>query len=197
LGGTCKVKRQRLVGNLNTSRVLVPSLVEDVGVKLASLSNFLHILMEIESMVLVFPNPKSYYVVFRLQTCIEVGVAPPMIGILIEEEQEFFNMWQIDNLEFREYLLYSLICGYFIFDPKAYGKLKFMVGCPRLYAFKYYCKLEIAFHQYASCKSFCKLDTPSFSMEYHTKSVPMVLDYAQEQLEQWKHSMAICHQLVD
>jgi hypothetical protein len=25
----------------------------------------------------------------------------------------------------------------------------------------------------------------------------MVLDYAQEQLEQWKHSMAICHQLVD
>jgi hypothetical protein len=46
------------------------------------------------------------------------------------EEQKFFNMWQIDYLEFREYLLYNLICGYFIFASKAYGRLKFLVGCP-------------------------------------------------------------------
>jgi hypothetical protein len=44
-----------------------------------------------------------------------------MIGIHIEEH-EFFNMWQVDDLEFREYLLYNFICGYFVLDPKAYGR---------------------------------------------------------------------------
>jgi hypothetical protein len=60
-----------------------------------------------------------------------------MIGIHIEE-QEFFNMWQVDDLEFKEYLLNSLTCGYFILDPKACGRLEFLVGCGGICAVKYY-----------------------------------------------------------
>ncbi len=70
-----------------------------------------------------------------------------MIGARVFEH-EFFAMWVIDNIEFKEYLVYNMIYGYFIFDGRTYGRLDNELGCPRVYAICYYFKLEVAYYQY-------------------------------------------------
>ncbi len=106
-----------------------------------------HILVELEYMVPPIFNPKSYYAVFHLQTCIKVGITPPMIRAQVFE-QEVFAMWTIYDIELKGYLVYSLICGYFIFDAQAYGRFEYELGYPGVYALHYYFKLEVAYHQY-------------------------------------------------
>ncbi len=55
-------------------------------------------------------------------------------------------MWAIDDIEFKEYLAYSLICGYFTFNDKSYGRLEYELGCVGVYALCYNFKLEFAYH---------------------------------------------------
>ncbi len=39
-------------------------------------------------------------------------------------------MWKIEDLEWREYLAYSIICGYIWYnEPKGYGALEFAMDC--------------------------------------------------------------------
>ncbi len=67
-----------------------------------------------------------------------------MIGAHIME-WEFFAMWTIEDLEFCEYMFYSLTCGYFIYNTQGYGWLKNEVNYPSVYAICYYWKPEIAY----------------------------------------------------
>jgi hypothetical protein len=67
-------------------------------------------------------------------------------------------MWKIEDLEWREYLAYSIICGYiWDIEPKGYRALNFIVDYLGLYALRYYYRLEIEYcsyyhrHQIARC----------------------------------------------
>jgi hypothetical protein len=45
-------------------------------------------------------------------------------------EKHFLAMRKIEELEWREYLAYSIIYGYIRYnEPKGYGVLGFIVGC--------------------------------------------------------------------
>lgn len=74
-----------------------------------------------------------------------------MLGAHITESQ-FLSMWAIDNLEWREYLAYNIICCYIQYhQPRGYGALEFEVRCLGQYALQYYCKLDITFKDYYHC----------------------------------------------
>jgi hypothetical protein len=111
------------------------------------MSDILHILVELEYMVRPIFNLENYYAVFHLQTCIKVGIILPMIRARVSEHN-FFTMQAIDDIEFRGCLVYSLIYGYFIFNARAYGRLKYELGYLGVYALHYYFKLEVTYHQY-------------------------------------------------
>ncbi len=47
-------------------------------------------------------------------------------------KKQLLTMWKIENLEWREYLAYNIICGYIQYnEPKGYGIYNglFGVGC--------------------------------------------------------------------
>jgi hypothetical protein len=74
-----------------------------------------------------------YYLVHYFQICLQVGVAPPMLGAHITNNQ-FLSMWTIDDLEWREYLTYNIMCYYIQYhQPRGYGALEFEVGCLKFY----------------------------------------------------------------
>jgi hypothetical protein len=61
-------------------------------------------------------------------------VVLPTLGAHITGKK-FLAMWKIEDLEWRDYLTYSIICGYIQYnEPKGYGMLEFTVGCLGLYA---------------------------------------------------------------
>jgi hypothetical protein len=95
--------------------VLTISNVEVMGLKPYSLNDILQILKELEYMGPLIPNLKSYYLIYRLQTCLNGGFAPPMLISLIKLN-DFEQFWQIQGLEFQEYLAYNIIYGYIIFN---------------------------------------------------------------------------------
>jgi hypothetical protein len=57
------------------------------------------------------PNLEAYYLLYRLLMNFKLGVALLMLGAHITKKQ-FLAMWKIEDLEWREYLAYSIICGY-------------------------------------------------------------------------------------
>jgi hypothetical protein len=76
---------------MNTTKVSIPYLVEQVGFKVVSINDMLHIIMELKYMLLLLLNPEIYYTLFKLQMCLQMGVTPPMIGKMIVKG-EFFAM---------------------------------------------------------------------------------------------------------
>lgn len=49
--------------------------------------------------------------------------------------EDFECMCKIQGREFREYLMYNIICGYIIFNNgRGYGMLEHMIGCLGVYA---------------------------------------------------------------
>jgi hypothetical protein len=57
------------------------------------------------------PTINMYYCVYHCQICLWVRVAPPTLGAHIIESQ-FLAMWAIDDLEWKEYLAYNIVCYY-------------------------------------------------------------------------------------
>ncbi len=92
------------------------------------------------------PNTKVYYLIYQLPMSFKLGVVLLMLSAHIIEKQ-FLAMWKIEDLEWREYLAYNIIYGYIQYnEPKGYRMLKFTMGCLRLYALRYYYKLEIKYY---------------------------------------------------
>jgi hypothetical protein len=74
-----------------------------------------------------------------------------MLGIHITKKQ-FLCMWAIQDLEWREYLAYSIICCNIQYhEPRGYGVLEFKVGYLGIYAIKYYYRLECDYRDYFHC----------------------------------------------
>jgi hypothetical protein len=81
-------------------------------------------------------------------------------------EHEVFALWHVNDLEFQEYLLYNLICGYFILDPNTYGHIELEARCIGVHVLHYCCKLVIVYHEYSGQQKTVKLKGPTFVMEY-------------------------------
>jgi hypothetical protein len=59
--------------------IYIPTQGEQTTLKDCSLMNSLHILLEMEYMVPLLPNPKAYCSFYHLQTDLQITIAPPML----------------------------------------------------------------------------------------------------------------------
>jgi hypothetical protein len=87
-----ETKRHKLVGTFNTPIMLTPCLTKIKRLKVAHLNDVQQIFIVLEDMVPTFPNPKSYYAMCQLYTCIKVEIAPSLIIGAHIIEHEFFMM---------------------------------------------------------------------------------------------------------
>jgi len=52
-------------------------------------------------------------------------------------------MWKIEDLEWREYLAYNIICCYMQYhELLGYEVIEFEIRCLGVYGLRYYCRLE-------------------------------------------------------
>jgi hypothetical protein len=79
-----------------------------VKFKPCNLKDVLHILKELEYAQPIIPPPEAYYFLYRFQTCVLVGFAPPMLNahILVDV---FKRMWKIKDKELWELLPYNVL----------------------------------------------------------------------------------------
>ncbi len=71
----------------------------------------LHMMLEMEYIMPVIHVPEMQYMVHCFRICLWVGVAPPMLGAHIIEDQ-FLYMWAINDMEWKKYLTYNIVCCY-------------------------------------------------------------------------------------
>ncbi len=64
-------------------------------------NDMLHMMLEMEYIMPIIPTLGMYYLMHQFQICLQIKVAPPMLGTHIMENQ-FLSMWVIDDLEWRE-----------------------------------------------------------------------------------------------
>ncbi len=57
-------------------------------------------------------------------------------------------MWVVEDLEWRKFLAYKIVCYYIQYHQPRSGVLKFVVGSLGLYALRYYYRLKYAYHEY-------------------------------------------------
>ncbi len=88
-----------------------PTLIEITCSKLYTKNDMLHMMLEMEYIMPVIRAPEMYYRMHHFQIYLRVGITPPMLGAHITESQLLF-MWAIDDLEWREYLAYNIVCCY-------------------------------------------------------------------------------------
>jgi hypothetical protein len=68
-------------------------------------------MLEMEYLCPLMPNPEAYYLLYRLPMSFRLEVVLLMFGAHITEKQ-FLAMWEIEDLEWRDYLVYNIIYGY-------------------------------------------------------------------------------------
>jgi hypothetical protein len=124
----------KLIFGIMPPQIEHPTLAKRVGIRPYMKNDMFHMMLEMEYIMSVIPTLEMYYLVHCFQICLRVGVTPPMLGAHITEDQ-FLTMWAIDDLEWKEYLAYNIVCCYIKnHQPRGYGALEFEVGCLRLYA---------------------------------------------------------------
>jgi hypothetical protein len=78
-------------------------------------------MLELKYVLPLLPNPKTCYIVFIFVS--KVGVALPVLGGHIIEKQ-FLAMWIVEDLEWKTFLAYSIICCYIQYhQPRGYEML--------------------------------------------------------------------------
>jgi hypothetical protein len=159
-----ETRNQKVIYELMAPRVRSPTVVEQVGIKICSQSDTIHMMLEMEYLYLLMPNLEAYYLFYQLPMNFKPGVALQMLGTHITNKQ-FLAMWKIEDLESREYLAYTIIHGYIWYNElKGYGALEFIVGCLGLHALKYYYKLEIEYCNYYHHHQIARNGSPTFAM---------------------------------
>jgi hypothetical protein len=110
-----------------------PTLIEKACIRPCMRNEMFHMILEMEYIMPMILIPEMYDLVHQFQIYLWVGVVPPMLGTHITEDQ-FFSMWAINDLEWKEYLAYNIVCCYIQYhQPREYGALEFEVGCLGLY----------------------------------------------------------------
>jgi hypothetical protein len=142
-----------------------------------------HMMLEMEYIMLMILVLDMYYLVHHFQIYLRVRVAPPMLGTHIIEDWSLF-MWAINDLEWREYLSYYIVCCYIQYhQPRGYNALEFEVGCLGLYVLWHYCKLEITYEDYYCHHQTFTSNQPTYVLD-HVKSI------TKDQPEKWEHVMS-------
>jgi len=96
-------------------------------------NDMFHMMLEMEYKMLVIPTLEMFYLVHCFQICLQVGITPPMLGTHITKNQ-FLSMWAINDLEWKEYLSYNIVCCYIQYRQfRGYGALEFEVKCLGFY----------------------------------------------------------------
>jgi len=81
------------------------TLAKKASVKLYSNSDTVHMTLELEYVLPLLSNPKTYYLLYCFQTCLRIGVALLVLGGHITDKQ-FLAMWVVEDLEWKEILAY-------------------------------------------------------------------------------------------
>ncbi len=92
--------------------------------------------------------------------------------------------------------MYSLICEYFLYDPKGNGMLECKVGCLGIYAYCYYYKLVLAHQQYEGRWATFPLGVPTFAIELPLKGAHTMMDWVKELSNSWKGAMKLCKKFI-
>jgi hypothetical protein len=102
-------------------------------------------------------------------------------------------MWKIKDLEWREYLAYSIICGYIWYnEPKGYEAMEFTMGYLGLYALRYYHKLEIEYCSYYRRHQIIRCGCPTFTMMPISEVSDHVVNRAKQVPKEWKKTIGTC-----
>jgi hypothetical protein len=153
-------------------------------------------MLQMEYLYPLMSNPKAYYLLYRLPMSFKLGVVLSMLSAHITDMQ-LLAMWKIEDLEWREYLAYIIICGYIQYnEPKGYGALEFTMGCLGLYALRYYYKLEIKYCNYYHHHQITRCGCLTFIMTPISKIPDHVVNKTKQVLEKWKKTIGICQELA-
>jgi len=106
-------------------------------------------------------------------------------------------MWAINDLEWRKYLSYNIVCYYIqCHQPRGYGALEFEVGCLGLYILRHYCKLEIVYEDYYHHHQTSTSSQPTFIMTWIETIPDHVKNKAKDQPKKWEQIMSNCQKLT-
>jgi hypothetical protein len=96
-----------------------------VSVKPYTRNYMLHVMLKMEYIMLMILALEMYYLMHHFQIYLRVGITLPMMGTHITKRQ-FLSMWTIDDLEWREYLTYNIVCYYIQYHQlKRFNALEF------------------------------------------------------------------------
>ncbi len=88
-----------------------PTLAERASIRPYTKNDMFHVMLEMEYIMPMNPTHEMYYLMHCFQICLRIGLAPPMLAAHIIECQ-FLFMWAIDDLQWKEYLAYNIVCCY-------------------------------------------------------------------------------------
>jgi hypothetical protein len=106
-----ETKVRKLIYGTMPPQIKHPTLAKRTSIRPYTKNDMLHMILEMEYIMLVNPTPEMYYLVHYFKICLGIGITPPMLRTCIIECQ-FLFMWEIDNLEWKEYLAYNIVCCY-------------------------------------------------------------------------------------
>ncbi len=90
-------------------------------------------------------------------------------------------MWNIDDLEWREYLANNIICYYIqYYKPHGYVIMEFTMGCLRAYALRYYYRRKIEYRSSYHCHQTACIRRPTFAMIPMSKILDHVINKTYE-----------------
>jgi hypothetical protein len=142
-GEWVKTTMMKMFYGIITLKVEHPTLVEKASVKSYSKSDMVHMMLELEYVLSSLPNLETNYMLHRLQICLKVRVALPVLRLGHIIKNQFLAMWVVEDLEWKKILAYSIVCCYIQYhQSRAYKILEFEVGYLGLYSLRYYCRLE-------------------------------------------------------
>jgi hypothetical protein len=99
-------------------------------------------------------------------------------------------MWKIEDLEWRDYLVYSIIYGYIWYNElKGYEMLEFIVGYLGLYALRYYYRLEIEYCSYYHHRQIAKYGCQTFIMMPISEEPNHVVSRTKQVSKEWKKTI--------
>jgi hypothetical protein len=88
----------RMIYGVVTPKVKHPTLVDKASVKPYSKNDMVHMMLQLEYVLPLLPNPETYYLLHCFQIFLRVGLALLVLGGHIIEKY-FLAMWVVKDLE--------------------------------------------------------------------------------------------------
>ncbi len=95
-----ETKMRKMIYGVIVPKVEHPPVAKKASVRPYSRSDMVHMMLELEYVLPLLPNPKTNYLLHCFQICFQVGVALPILGGHITEKQ-FLAIWDVEHLEWK------------------------------------------------------------------------------------------------